>query len=77
MAPRQCCEHRLNGMKKYLIGVAVAVTTALVVQSASLLWWASAINVRVGFLEKGVESLSLQVRQIETVHGDHSVKPKS
>ena len=27
--PRECCEHRVNGLKKYLVGVAVAVTTAL------------------------------------------------
>jgi hypothetical protein len=69
--PRQCCEHRLNGLKKYLVGVAVAVTTAIVVQSASLLWWASAINVRVEYLEKDMDSLSVRVNRIETVRVVH------
>jgi hypothetical protein len=58
----------LNGLKKYLVGVAVAVTVAILIQSASLLWWASAITVRVEFLEKGMDAVSARVERIETGH---------
>lgn len=64
--PRECCEHRVNGLKKYLVGVAVAVTTALLGQSMALVWWAATITTRVDYVEKDVDSLTARVHVIET-----------
>ena len=64
--PRACCEHRVNGLKKYLVGVAVAVTTALLGQSMALVWWAATITTRVEYVEKAVDGLSGRVHKIET-----------
>ena len=64
--PRACCEHRVNGLKKYLVGVAVAVTTALLGQSMALVWWAATITTRVERMEKDVDSLTTRVHVIET-----------
>lgn len=64
--PRECCEFRLNGLKKYLVGVAVAVTTALMCQSMILVWWAATITTRVDYVEKAVDGLANRVHSIET-----------
>jgi len=64
--PRACCEHRVNGLKKYLVGVAVAVTTALLGQSMALVWWAATITTRVEYVEKSVDGLTGRVHEIET-----------
>ena len=64
--PRACCEHRVNGLKKYLVGVAVAVTTALLGQSMALVWWAATISTRMERVEKDVDSLTTRVHVIET-----------
>ena len=64
--PRECCEHRVNGLKKYLVGVAVAVTTALLGQSMALVWWAATISTRMERVEKDVDWLSGRVHAIET-----------
>jgi len=72
MSPsREPCESHLNGLKKYLVGVAVTLTTTLLVQSASLIWWASAITERVKFLEKSVDGLAVRVHSIETGRPSH------
>ena len=65
--PRECCEHRVNGLKKYLVGVAVAVTTALLGQSMALVWWAATITTRVDYVEKDVDNLTARVHVIETM----------
>ncbi len=65
-APHEGCEFRMNGLRKYLVGVAVAVTTALVGQSMALVWWAGAITTRVQRVEKDVDGLSTRVHSIET-----------
>ena len=64
--PRACCEHRVNGLKKYLVGVAVAVTTALLGQSMALVWWAATITTRVEYAEKDIDRLTSRVHVIET-----------
>jgi hypothetical protein len=64
--PRPCCEHRVNGLKKYLIGVGISLTTALACQSMALLWWAGAISTRVERVEKDVDGLTTRVHTIET-----------
>jgi len=66
MAPRAVPEFHLNGLKKYLIGVAISLTTALVVQSTALVWWAATIDTRVVRVEKDVEGLTDRVHTIET-----------
>lgn len=67
----QCCDYacHANGLKRYLTGVAIAVTTTLLIQSASLIWWAATINTRVEYLEKNVDALSVQVRRIDAPEG--------
>ena len=64
--PRASCEHHVNGLKKYLVGVAVAVTTALLGQSMALVWWAATITTRVDYVEKDVDNLTARVHVIET-----------
>ena len=58
-------EFHLNGLKKYLIGVAISLTTALVCQSTALVWWAATISTRVERVEKDVDSLTNRVHTIE------------
>jgi len=64
--PRQCFEHGVNGLKKYLVGVAVTVTAALLGQSMALVWWAATITTRVEYVEKAVDGLDDRVHTIET-----------
>ena len=59
-------EFHLNGLKKYLIGVAISLTTALVCQSTALVWWAATISTRVERVEKDVDGLNGRVHSIET-----------
>ena len=67
MAPqRGGYEFHLNGLRKYLIGVAVSLTTALVGQSAALIWWAATIDTRVTRVEKDVDGLTSRIHTIET-----------
>jgi hypothetical protein len=59
-------EFHLNGLKKYLVGVAISLTTALACQSTALLWWAGGISTRVTRVEKDVDGLDARVHTIET-----------
>ena len=59
-------EFHLNGLKRYLIGVAISLTTALVCQSTALVWWAASIDTRVVRVEKDVDGLNGRVHVIET-----------
>jgi hypothetical protein len=59
-------EYHLNGLRRYLIGVAVSLTTALVCQSMALVWWAGAITARVEIMEKSVGKLTDRLHTIET-----------
>lgn len=58
-------EFHLNGLKRYLIGVAISLTTALVCQSTALVWWAATISTRVERVEKDVDGLSGRVHTME------------
>jgi hypothetical protein len=58
-------EFHLNGLKRYLIGVAISLTTALVCQSTALVWWAATISTRVERVEKDVDGLTHRVHSIE------------
>lgn len=60
------CEHHFNGLKRYLVGVAVALTTAILCQSMVLVWWAATITTRVEHMEKDVDRLTVRVHAIET-----------
>jgi hypothetical protein len=60
---REC---HVNGLKRYLIGVAISLTTALVFQSMALVWWAGTITTRVDYVEKAVGGLTDRVHTIET-----------
>jgi len=56
----------VNGLKKYLVGVAIAVTTAILGQSMALIWWAATITTRVDHVEKDLDQLTGRVHTIET-----------
>lgn len=71
-ASRERCQCGLNGLRRYLIGVGVSVTVAILLQTMGLVWWAAAISERVKFLEKGYDGLSSQVHRLETSHGPRS-----
>jgi len=62
---REAYESHLNGLKKYLVGVAVAVTMAILGQSMALVWWAATITTRVEHAEKAIDGLSSRVHAIE------------
>jgi hypothetical protein len=64
-ARRECCEFHFNGLRRYLIGMAVALTTAILGQSMALVWWAATITTRMEHLEKGVDQLNVRVHAIE------------
>ena len=65
-APNESHEFHLNGLKRYLLGVAVSLTTALVCQSMALVWWAATITTKVERVEKDVDALSGRIHTIET-----------
>ncbi len=58
-------EFHLNGLKKYLIGVAISLTTALMCQSTALAWWAATISTRMDRVERDVDGLTTRVHSIE------------
>jgi hypothetical protein len=64
-------EFHLNGLKKYLVGVAISLTTALIGQSTALVWWAATIDTRVVRVEKDVDGLNNRVHTIETTRPLH------
>ncbi len=65
-ARRTAPEFHLNGLKKYLVGVAISLTTALIGQSMALVWWAATIDTRVTRVEKDVDGLNGRMHVIET-----------
>jgi hypothetical protein len=71
-AQRESCGCEANGLKRYLTGVAIAVTTAILVQSASLIWWAATLTTRVDYLEKHVDAITAHLHQLETARDSHS-----
>jgi hypothetical protein len=72
MAPqRRTYESHLNGLKKYLVGVAISLTTTLLIQSASLIWWAGTVETRLQYYDKHLDSLTVRVHDIETEHTSH------
>jgi hypothetical protein len=66
------CGCEANGLKRYLTGVAIAVTTAILVQSASLIWWAATLTTRVDYLEKHVDAMSAHLQRLDSGHDSHS-----
>jgi hypothetical protein len=59
-------EFHLNGLKKYLIGVAISLTTALICQSTALVWWAGKVDTRLQYCEKHLDVLTISVHEMET-----------
>lgn len=66
MAAIPKCKCNTNGLKKYLVGVAITVTTALLGQTMGLVWWAATITTRVEYVEKAIYGLDGRVHTIET-----------
>jgi len=54
-----------NGLKKYLVTHAATWVVAILVQSALLIWWASALNTRVYVLDRDVQKIDARVYELE------------
>lgn len=54
-----------NGIKKYLKVHAGSMMLVIVIQSISLVWWASGINTRVNILDRDVEKIDARVYGLE------------
>lgn len=54
-----------NGLKTYLGKLAVRMTLVLLVQSAGLIWWASAITTRMSHVERDVQRVESRVFALE------------
>jgi len=65
-ADRKCCAYHSNGLKRYLVGVAITLTTAILGQSMVLVWWAATITTRVDRTERDVSQLTVRVHTLET-----------
>jgi hypothetical protein len=65
-AEQGCCDFHSNGLKRYLVGVAVAITTAILCQSMALVWWAATITTRMEHVERDVAQLNERVHTLET-----------
>ena len=50
-----------NGLKAYLVGVAVVITAVLLTQTCALIWWASSITTRVDYLERGLDRVERRI----------------
>jgi len=62
----ESCRFHWNGLKRYLVGVAVALTTSILVQSMVLVWWAATITTRVDHVERDVQQIDVRVHTLET-----------
>lgn len=65
-AERRSCDFQGNGLKRYLVGVAIALTTAILCQSMALIWWAATITTRMDRVEQDVAQLTGRVHTLET-----------
>jgi len=54
----------LNGLKKWVLGSAVTLTVALVMQCGVLIWWASSLTTRVHYIERDVAKLGQRVDEV-------------
>ena len=50
-----------NGLKKYLIGVAVTLTIGFLIQAGTLIWWCSEMNTSMEFIKQDVATLAVAV----------------
>ncbi len=54
-----------NGLKKYLVTIATAITTAIIVQSSTLLYWGGTMSARMDGAEKDIEHVQVRVTYLE------------
>jgi len=54
-----------NGLKRYLVTHAASLVVVILVQSAALIWWASALNTRVHVLDRDVQKIDGRVHELE------------
>ncbi len=63
-----------NGTKRYLVGVGVALTMTLMIQTGALLWWAASIITQVQYIERDVERIDTRVYALEDRGGAATVQ---
>jgi len=56
----------MDGLKKYLIGVAVSLTIVLATQTGVLVWWCGEINTRVEYLDRDVAKNDKRLARLES-----------
>ena len=54
-----------NGLKKYIIGVGVAITVAIVSQSGVLLHWTGAMSARMDSAEREIQRSDGRITHLE------------
>jgi len=54
-----------NGLKRYLVATATAITTALVLQSGVLAWWGGTISARMDNVERTINKIDTRVMHLE------------
>lgn len=57
--------HWPDGLKRYLVGLAISLTTAILAQSVILVWWAATISTRLDHVEKDLDGVNARVHAIE------------
>lgn len=50
-----------NGLKKYLVGVAVTLTIGFLIQAGTLIWWCSEMDTSMEYIKRDVSALAAAV----------------
>jgi hypothetical protein len=61
-----------TSFQRYLITAAATITAAVVLQTGSLIWWASATNQRVNYLESNMAQIQESIRDLAKSITPHS-----
>jgi len=56
----------MNGIKKHLWSMGLTIMIFLVGQTIAAVWWASAIDTRVNYLEKNLDRHDVRLSALET-----------
>lgn len=54
-----------NGLKRYLVGLGISLTMALLLQTGTLIWWASNLSTRMQFAERDIQRIDVRVGVLE------------
>ena len=54
-----------NGLKKYLVTVGTALTTAIIIQSSVLFYWGGEMSARMNGAERNIDHVQTRLRHLE------------